>query len=648
MRHALTGLLAAVSMLAITGAARAETFDVLIRGGEVLDGTGLERYAADVGVRGGRIARIGDLSADTAAEVVDARGLFVAPGFINIHDHPEPDAVARAENVLTQGITTEIGNPDGMGSTKASERQSTDIAAQLKAMSADGLAANLGLYIGFNAVWAEVMGDRDHRPTAADMARMRALVAKGLQDGAWGVSAGLDYKPGYFARLDEVVAVVSVAAPWRTDFPNHERLTPETGYSGLAGVRETVEIARRAGLAPVFTHMKAQGFEQGRAQEQLDLIDAVNRSGHVAAGDIYPYTYGFNNVRSLLIPGWALEGGEDALYARFADAAARARIAADVEKVMSLRWNGPSGVYVSGLGRELTDLMAEWKVGAGEAIIRLNEAYRGRLPETYLRFGVDSDVVRMLRHPDVAVACDCGSLGVVAGHPRAFGTFPAVLGRYVRDRGELTWEDAVRKMSGLPASIIGLTDRGLLAVGMAADVTVFDPRTISDRGSADKPELAQGVRAVLVNGGLALNNGAVTGARRGAVILRAADMPTRPFTLGAGRRLSGTTRFADGARLAVELRQGRGRRAAEGSVRLVDGQGRRLFEATALGVLQATDGWASVTGMGVGADGRPAAFRLIVDPQGGAPAADRRLELAIDGRAPLRAGQARGWRIALD
>ena len=614
-----------LSLLLATASAApgAEVFDVIVKGGTILDGTALDSYPADVGIRRGRIVRLGDLSMSTAALEIDAKNLFVAPGFVNIHDHPEADALFKAENVLTQGITTEIGNPDGAGST--------DLATQARTMAAKGLATNLGLYIGFNAVWAEVMGNRDVRPDAAGVARMQALIVRGLEQGAWGVSAALDYKPAYFARMDEVIRVVSVAAPWRTNFPNHERLTPETGYSGLAGVKETLEIGVQAGLVPVFTHMKSQGREQRRAKEQLDLMDEATRAGHFTAGDIYPYTYGFNNVSSLLIPAWAHEGGEAALFARFKDPTARARIVQDVEQVMARRWNGPSGVYVVPLERELTDLMREWGVSAGEAIVRLNEQH-GRLLQTYLRFGIDEDVIEMLRHPNVAVACDCGSLLTVSGHPRAFGTFPLVLRRYVREMGVLTWEDAIRKMTGLPASIIGMTDRGLIAPGMAADVMVFDPHAITDRGTAASPQLAEGVRYVLVNGHLALSNGRVTGQQGGAILKRAPNMPSRPLGLSTTRRITGAAMLKGevAARMKVELRQDPRRRSARGGITVKDADGRTVFVAQELGVLQMTSDWGSITGEGRLASGELRAFTLIVDQAGLSPTPGRKVQLSVD------------------
>jgi N-acyl-D-aspartate/D-glutamate deacylase len=644
LMHASPLLCALAAALLATGA-RAETFDVIVRGGTVFDGTGDPRYAADVGVRGGRIARVGDLSTDTAPLEVDARGLFVAPGFINIHSHPEPDAVARAENVLTQGITTEIGNPDGMGGTR--NPGVTDLDLQFKTTAASGLAANLGFYIGFNVIWAEVVGPADRRATETEIARMRALVDRGLRAGAWGISAGLDYKPAYFADTDEVVRVVSAGRPWRTNFPNHERLAPETDYRGMVGMRETVEIAVKAGLAPVITHMKSQGAEQQRSQDILDLMDGTARAGRYTAGDLYPYTAGFNNVRTLLIPAWAVEGGEDALYARFKDPATRARLVADIERIMALRFNGPKGVYVlAPVARELTDLAADWKVSPGEAVIRLNEQYRGRLPETYLRHGAEEDVVRMLRHPAVAVACDCGSLTPLSGHPRAFGAFPRVLGRYVRELGVLSWEEAIRKMSGLPASIIGMVDRGFIAPGMAADIVVFDPRTVIDRATFERPALSEGIRDVLVNGRLALKGGQVTGIQGGEAVRRSANMPTRPFDLSGFRRVAGAAVLDDGTRLELDLSQGPGRRGATGRLALRDGAGRAVFVSDTLGLLQTAPDWASITGYGSLPGGERRAFTLIVDAAAPALTQGRGVVLSVEAQPVRSASRVKGVTLA--
>ena len=253
--------------------------------------------------------------------------MFVTPGFINIHSHASPDALPTAVNMLTQGVTTEIFNADGNGPL--------DIAQQMATLAAPGLAVNIGGYIGFNSAWQSVNGTADKRPTPAEIDQMRGLIAKGLEQGAWGVSAGLDYKPGYFARTEEVIKVVDVARSARTNFTNHDRITPESNYSSKVGVAETVAIGQKAGLVPVVTHMKAQGLEQGTAGTLLASMDQATRQGAYTAADAYPYLAGQSGLGSLISPGWAQEGGRDAMLKRFADPAQRARIIAESEQAMA-------------------------------------------------------------------------------------------------------------------------------------------------------------------------------------------------------------------------------------------------------------------------------------------------------------------------
>ena len=259
-------------------------YETILRRGTIVDGTGGRLYQADVGIHNGHLARIGNLSNETALVEIDVAGLYVAPGFINIHSHASPAALATAENMLTQGVTTEIVNPDGGGPP--------DIAQQLNDANSGGLALNVGAYIGFNSVWAQVMGAADRRATPEDIERMRTLVLTALDRGAWGVSAGLDYKPAYYAQTEEVIRVVEAAAPWRTNFPNHDRLTPESGFSSRAGVAETIAIGEKAGVMPVVTHMKAQGLEQGTAARLLAMMQDATRRGRYTAADAYPYLAG--------------------------------------------------------------------------------------------------------------------------------------------------------------------------------------------------------------------------------------------------------------------------------------------------------------------------------------------------------------------
>jgi N-acyl-D-aspartate/D-glutamate deacylase len=579
---------------------RAAPFDVILRGGTVIDGTGARPFRADVGILRGRILTVGDLAGARSALEVDVAGLSVAPGFINLHSHASASALAHAENMLTQGVTTEILNPDGGGPI--------DLAEQLARLGAQGLAVNAGAYIGFNSAWQSVIGPADRRPSGEDIGRMRAIIAGGLAAGAWGVSAGLDYKPAYFATTDEVIDVVKVAGASRTNFTNHDRLTPETNFSSRVGIAETIRIGEAAGLLPVVTHMKVQGHEQGTAGDALQMLQQSTRRGHYAAADAYPYLAGQTSLAALVIPGWAQDGGREAMLKRFADPVLRARIAGEAEQAMKARFGGAEGVYLPAMRRELVDVMKDEGAPAGEAVVRILEK---QSTGAILRFGAEADLVKILQHPATSIACDCGASAGTSTHPRYYGSYPRVLGQYVRERKVLTWENAVRKMTGLPASTIGLVDRGFLAPGMAADVTVFDPRTVIDRATYDEPALpSEGIRHVLVNGTFAIRDGRVTGEQGGRVLRRAAHMPSRPMSLDVARRASvrGTVEAAEApsqnggapetVQIAVDVTQSAGANRAKGSFRLSDRRSRTVIEMTDLGLLQTAAGWMSFTGRG--------------------------------------------------
>lgn len=581
-------------------------YDVVIRHGTVIDGSGHPRFDADVAIKNGVIVAIGDVPG-AATEEIDAKGLFVAPGFLNIHSHASAEALTTAVNMLTQGVTTEIFNADGNGPL--------DIPRQMKTLDEARPAVNIGGYIGFNAVWQAVVGNTDRRPNPDEIQRMRSMIAAGLDQGAWGVSAGLDYKPGYFAQTEEVIKVVDVARPMRTNFTNHDRITPESNFSSKVGIAETVAIGERAGLVPVVTHMKAQGREQGSAGEILASMAQTTKRGHYTAADAYPYLAGQSGLGSLIIPGWAQEGGRDAMLKRFADPATRARIIKESEDAMAARFGGPQGVYLPRTQQELTAVMKEMNAGAGETIVRILE--HGNDPGAILRFGAEEDLIKILKDPVTSMACDCGATDQTRVHPRFYGSFPRLLGRYVREQKIMSWEEAIRKSSWLPASTIGMSDRGLIASGMAADIVVFDPNTIIDRATYENPAvLSEGVRHVLVNGKVALKDGTPTGIRAGRAQMRSTNMPSRP---AVDRARSVSVKGAiDGKRVTIELAQRAGAREATGRFN-VEG----FPEAKRFGILQTADGWASVAFMNAGHAMRvtidlgdpknPAAALLVVD-----------------------------------
>ena len=584
----------------------------------MLDGTGRPAFRADIGIAGSRIAKIGNLSRDSATTVVDVSGLIVAPGFINIHSHAAPAALATAANMLRQGVTTEILNADGGGPL--------EIARQLAAAESTSLAVNVGAYAPFNSAWSRVVGNSDRRPTAEEIGQVTALLDRALEAGAWGVSAGLDYKPAYYAKRDEVVAALSPLRRWRTNFTNHDRLTPEAGYSSLAAMQETIDIGERAGLMPVITHMKLQGKDQGMADSALAMMRAATARGVHTAADVYPYLAGQTGLASLFLPGWAQEGGRDALVQRLRDSTARPRIVRETEEALVARVGSPANIRVLSRNKTVAELMGDMGgVSAGEAIARVLEV---ESPGMIATFGVEPDLVKIMQYPDAAIACDCGA-ATRAAHPRFFGTYPRVLGRYVRESRALTLPDAVRKMSALPATIIGMVDRGFIAVGMAADLAVFDSASVIDRATYEDPMArSEGIRFVLVNGRVAVRDGEPTGVAAGRALRRTRAMMSRPMSVSSlNLRLEGVD---DGRTIEVDL----SRRMLR-----VTGAGEAL-EATELGLLQVAPRWASVTGrLRAAADGEESAFVLVVDESSGT------VTLEIDGR-PARVYRVTSYSLA--
>ena len=631
MRKLLTAALllatggALVAQGAPNGSARA-AYDLVIRGGTVFDGSGSAGRIADVGIVGDRIMAVGDLSRARGRIERSARGRYVSPGFVSVHDHSVPDSYARPVNLLTQGITTAITNPDGGGPL--------DIGRQL----AVPLGVNYGAYIGFNSVWQEVVGLDNRRATLAEIARMRGLIEEGMTVGAFGVSAGLDYKPGFWATTDEVVAVSAAARRWRTGFTNHERVYEGNGYSSMAGMAETVAIGTRAGLMPVITHMKLQGRDQGKTRAAFALASDAARRGVKVGIDAYPYTFGATSLEQLTIPAWAQVGGIDAMLARFKDPALRVRIATETNAQLETRWGGARGVYLSEMRRELTDVIAEMgNPSPGEAIMRLLESGQRRV---LLRFGTEADQQAIVAYPLTAVSCDCGATTSLTGHPRSWGAYPRFLGRYVREKKLVSWGEAVRKMTALPAAMIGLTERGYLLPGMIADVTVFDPATVIDRATIDAPVLPSvGIETVVVNGQLALDDGRATGAAVGRSLARSRHEPGRPMSRGT-RSLRIQAGGAGGAPIAVRLDQRAGAARPSGTLQLAGMGGDPVRFSPS--VLQTTDGWASVTGVGTWPGGRRRAVTLIAEAADPLAAGRPTLLLLADGKriaeATLRPG----------
>lgn len=518
--------------LACTPAAQPElavpeqAYDVLITGGEILDGTGAPAFMGDVAVRAGRIARVSrtPLPRSAAARVIDASGKVVSPGFIDLHAHLDPLLrLPDAESALRQGVTTAIGGPDGGGPWPFD--------AYLDSAEASGTGVNVAFLAGHNTIRRAVMGLEDRAPTPDELARMQRMVAEAMTEGAFGISTGLRYLPGTFASTDEVIALARVAADSGGIYTSHLR---EEGLGLFEGVGEAIRIARDARIRVVLTHHKAVGQKMwGESRRTLAMVDSARAAGLDVRMDQYPYTATSTGI-SVLVPSWALEGGDTAFARRAADPVLRDSITrgivfnllndrggGDLRRVQFARVDWDKSLE----GKTLFDLV----VREGQEPTPENGA--AWVIEVLLRGGAsgiyhvldEQDVERIMRHPWTSVASD-GRLsrpGEGVPHPRGYGTFPRVLGVYVRERGVLTLPEAVRKMTSLPASTINLEDRGRIAEGLVADVVVFDPASVRDRATFQEPhQYPAGIPWVLVNGRVVVANGEYTGERAGKVLRR--------------------------------------------------------------------------------------------------------------------------------
>lgn len=571
--------------------AQENEFDTIIRNGTIVDGTGKSSYEADVGINGDYIYKIGNLEDYSAQNEVDVDGNIVAPGFIDIHSHADLEALQTATSALTQGVTTEILSPDGGGPVDVTERYE---------LEDDGLAINIGTYIGFNSVWEDVVGEEDRDATEEEIEEMQGLVETGLEEGAFGVSAGLFYTPANYADTEEVIDVVEVADQWRTNFPHHIR---DEMDDVVEATEETIEIGEKAGLVPVITHMKVMGADNwGASEETVGLIeDAIDR-GTYAAADVYPYLASQTGLTAL-VPAWVEDGGFDAMLDRFADPELRPQIEDEIEDVMTSRVETAEDVYFPGEDETLADVAEAEDVSPGEATMRILED-QGSLTTIY-HFGDEEDYERILQNPTTAVASDGGATYSDSIHPRRYGSQPRVLGEDVREEGLLSLEEAVQKMTGLPATIIGMTDRGFIAEGMIADITVFDPDTVTDNAEFEDPkQYADGIEHVLVNGEFALEDGETTDAQLGEALQRTGNMPSRPMSVdqdvsieGAGTLSAVDTESAH-EEVAIAVEQGANDQAATGFFRFSHEDMDIELEAEEVGQLQAKEGWASFTGQG--------------------------------------------------
>ncbi len=529
------------------------SYDLIIRNGHIIDGTGSPWYAADIGVRDGRIAAIGKLTSASATRNIDAHGLVVAPGFIDMLGQSELTLLvdARAPSKIFQGVTTEI---TGEGESVAPlndamlrENQATyehyrlkvdwrTLAEYFARLEKQGIGINFATYIGATSVREMVVGYSDRAPSRNELRKMEDLVEQGMRQGAMGISSALEYPPAPYASTDELIALARVAARYGGLYATHMR---DEGDAEAAALDETFRIGREAQIPLEIFHLKVAGRKNfGSMPRVLERIEKARAQGIDVTADTYAYT-AWSNSLAAFTPPWANVGGKDQLLRRLRDPAARARMRRDMT-TPSDKWDnewleieGPQDVLICAVnhkellpyvGRRLSEIAAEWREDAIDALFDF--LIRDEAATSVAVFGMsESDVALALQQPWVSVGIDDsgtspeGTLGADHPHPRAYGTFPRILAKYVRHEGKLSLADAIRKFTALPAQREHLSDRGVIKLSMWADLVVFDPRSIHDVATYDDPNrFSEGMSYVLVNGVPVMEEGRMTGARPGKVL----------------------------------------------------------------------------------------------------------------------------------
>ena len=510
-------------LLPVILAAQDAPYDLIVSGGHVVDGAANPWFRADIAIRGDRIAAMGDLKNATARQRIDAQGLTVAPGFIDVHSHGRRGIflVPTAENYLREGVTTIIEGPDGSSPLP--------LPPFFSKLQQTGISINVGSFVGHGTIREQVVGLVNRDATAPELDRMRSLAEQAMKDGAFGLSTGLFYVPGNFAKTAEVIELAKVVGALGGIHQSHMR---DEGDHIEDSVRETIRIGEEGHLPTQITHHKVIGKANwGQSAATLRLVEEARARGVDVTVDQYPYTASSTGLAALL-PQWALEGGQKATVERLQAPDARARIKQQiVANLRDGRGGGDAGnVTVANCafdgklaGKSLAVITRESGKeptfdNAAETAMDMQR--RGGCSMIYHAIA-EEDVARIMKAPYTMIASD-GDIpvfGQASPHPRSYGTFARVLGVYVRQQHILTLEDAVHKMTGLPAQRLGISDRGLLRVGMKADLVVFDPSSVSDRSTFEKPhQYSAGFEDVLVNGRPVLLHGVVTAARPGQVL----------------------------------------------------------------------------------------------------------------------------------
>jgi dihydroorotase/N-acyl-D-amino-acid deacylase len=529
----LTATVALISFVMVGSAQAPAAYDLLIRNVRIVDGTGASWFRGNLAVRGDTIVAVGRVPLAEARATIDGNGQVLAPGFIDIHTHARRGIleVPTADNYTRQGVTTLIEGQDG-GSP-------VPLAPFLAKVAAVRPAANFGMFIGQGSVRETVMANVDRGATPAEIERMAQLVRDGMRDGAFGLSTGLFYTPGIFTPTEEIIALARAAGELGGIHVSHMR---DEAARVVDSVRETIRIGQEGGLPTQVTHHKVIGAPNwGKSIETLRLIEEARGRGVDVTVDQYPYTASSTSIAAALLPKWALEGSQAAVVKRLADPEQRGRIKQTIIDMLKYERGGgdPTKVAISscrwdpslagknlaeitrGLGKEPT------LDNAAESVMQIVE--RGGAQGIFHAIG-EEDLERILRFPLTMIASDgeVTFFGKESPHPRSYGTFVRVLGLYVREKQVLRLEEAVRKMTSLPAMRLGLLDRGIIRPGMKADLVLFDPQHVRDRATFENPhQYAEGVAMVVVNGQIIFDGKAMTGAQPGRMLYGPAYAGTR-------------------------------------------------------------------------------------------------------------------------
>jgi len=528
--------LALLSLVLIANAL-AQDFDLLIRGGRIVDGTGNASYIGDLGIRQGKIAAMGRLTGKTASRTIDAAELVVAPGFIDIHNHSDNSIVTdgNAQSFIRQGVTSMIF---GEGGSAAPSQRYKDLSSYFGELLKSGISTNIGTYVGSSTIWTNVHGEKAGPPTAEELTRMRALVKTAMEQGALGVASSLSGPPGSWIDTDTLVAMCEVASQYGGIYSTHMRTE---GRGVFESVAEAIEIGRRAHVPVDIIHLKIAEHEMwGQMPELVGSIASARARGQEVQANVYPYRAGQNNLSSI-VPPWAHEGGSQAMIQRLKDPALRPRLENEInhgiagtnwynhytatggwEGMLLVSFSNPK--YKQFEGKRMSEVIKTLGKPGIDVLFELLENNNGSVPTVYFHHS-EEDMRYAMRKlwisfgSDGTAVTETGPLARGNPHPRYFGTFPRVLGRYVREDKVITLEDAVRKMTSANAAKVHQYDRGLLRPGMAADVSVFNPATVIDHATYEKPhQYATGVEYVIVNGKVVLDKGQHSGARPGTIL----------------------------------------------------------------------------------------------------------------------------------